>query len=239
MLYIGVFVAFLCASYVTIISMSEERKMRVRLVSILAAMALVFTLAATASANLTNLTLLGTGTIVGGDGNEYRLIYDAAQDITWLDYTKSFANWDTQKSWAAALEVNFSGSILSGWRLPSAGDNPQKGYGMTSSEMGHLYYESLGNGGDGLQETGDFENLVKNGYWSGTEYSPDLGYAWFFSFSNFKKGYQSNRYKRYDSRALAVLPGNPAAAVPLPGAVWLLGSGLAGLLGLRRKFSRS
>jgi hypothetical protein len=36
---------------------------------------------------------------------------------------------------------------------------------------------------------------------------------------------------------LPVTVGTIASAVPIPAAIWILGSGLLGLLGLRRKFS--
>jgi hypothetical protein len=210
------------------------------ILAILVAFWLVFSVSSMASADLTKLTLLGTGTMVGGDGTAYNLIYDEAQDITWLDYTKAQDTWDSQMAWADALEVSFGGRNLSDWRLPSAGDNPQSGYNIISPEMGHLYYESLGNvafpaSGFGLQETGDFDNLVNDWYWSDTEYTPVYSsspiLAWDFRFS---LGNQGLHNKVDDLYALAVLPGN-AAAVPVPGAVWLLGFGLVGLFGLRRK----
>lgn len=207
--------------------------MRHVVLPLLITMAMVFTLTPSATATLVTL---GTGTIVGGDAAEYNLIYDSEQDITWLDYTKSLANWDAQIAWADALVVNFGSTTLSDWRLPSAGDYPQEGFNITSSEMGHLFFESLGNvafetTGYGLQNTGDFENLENNRYWTGTDYSnPDL--AWYFQFA---LGYQYAYTKEGTNSALAVLPGNPTAAVPVPAAVWLLGSGLMGLIGIRRR----
>jgi len=97
-----------------------------------------------------------------------------------------------------------------GWRLPETDEskaNLNGGYGyagpdetgyhnylwgwnMVNSEMGHLFYESLGNKGYlakdgtgaqpgwGLTNTGDFEHLLAEEYWSGTEFSVNPGDWW-------------------------------------------------------------
>ncbi|MGD9162106.1 MAG: hypothetical protein PVG39_27085 [Desulfobacteraceae bacterium] len=147
---------------------------------------------------------------------------------------------------------------ITDWRLPETVDGDYQsgydgtttgGYNITSSEMGHLFYKELGNpglydtSGNPLSNdlnTGDFDHLTASFYFSGTEYSystPAYGsYVWFF---NFKSGNQFYNLEFYNLAALAVLPGevtiNP---VPIPGAVWLLGSGIVGLAGLRKKFKK-
>jgi len=69
-------------------------------------------------------------------------------------------------------------------------------------------------------------------YWSGTQYSANPNGAWSF-YTN--AGYQYLNNKDYGGGfALAVSPGQ-ISAVPLPGAAWLLGSGLLGLVGLARR----
>jgi hypothetical protein len=120
--------------------------------------------------------------------------------------------------------------------------NITAGYNITSSEMGHLFYTELGNLGTyntsgvsqpgyGLMKTGDFANLVNSWYWSGTGYADVSTYAWTF---NMDLGYQYDRHKGFDLYGLAVRSGQ-VSTVPVPGAFWLLGSGLIGLVGLSRK----
>ena len=101
--------------------------------------------------------------------------------------------------------------------------------------MGELYYTALGNARGALLNTGPFKNLVSSFYWSGTEYAPDPGYAWYFNTSN---GFQLTYYKLNALYALAVRPGD-VAAVPEPGVVALLLSGLAGVMVMRRRPVRS
>ena len=98
--------------------------------------------------------------------------------------------------------------------------------------MGELYYTALGNPAGGLlSNTGPFKNLQSNIYWSGTEFAPNPYFAWYFS-TNY--GHQIDYYKNNWFSALAVRPGD-VAAVPEPGMVALLLSGLAGVMVMRRR----
>ena len=127
--------------------------------------------------------------------------------------------------------------------------------GSTASEMAHLYYNTLGNKGQcdpatstvsncviqpgfGLSNTGPFTNIYFSTYWSATEFAND-SYAWLFSMH----GEQWFWDKTDPYFAWAVHSGDVGAAtvpatVPVPPAVWLLGSGLTGLIGLSRKRRR-
>jgi hypothetical protein len=83
----------------------------------------------------------------------------------------------------------------------------------------------------GQANVGLVNNLQSYAYWSGSEYSPVSGSAWFFYPGD---GFQSFNPKNSQYYAWAVRPGD-VSAVPLPAAFWLFGSGLIGLLGFKRR----
>jgi hypothetical protein len=167
------------------------------------------------------------------NGNGF--IYDTDINITWYAVANNTSmTWNAANTWAASLNV----AGVSGWRLPSAlnidGSGPNSGY-VIGSEMGHLFSWEL-EGGFGTPITSIhnsnfdlFSNLQSAIYWSGTQY--DQGSAWFTAFMD---GNQFTDAKTRTYYALAVHSGEVVAPVPIPAAVWLLGSGLIGLVGLRR-----
>ena len=168
----------------------------------------------------------GNATAVAADA---KFAYDTVLDATWyLTANNTGLFWDDAKAWAAGLTVG----TFSGWSLPSA--DPTCGFSVncTNSQMGELYYTALGNVAFGpLSNTGPFKNLQSYDYWSGTEYAPNPRGAWLFE-ANI--GFQSAVGKIDVLYALAVRPGD-VAAVPEPGMVALLLSGLAGVMVMRRR----
>jgi len=239
----------------------------------------IFLLLGTAGMAAAALTAIGTATY---NGDDYKLIYDDAQELVWLDYTKDVAPWADQTAWAFGLGSNLSISLddgysteitwAKGWRLPVTdysliadgyqnnigyeGLDPDGtyhyggGWNMLNSEMGYLFYESLENVGSkttegdsvhfsiyGLNNTGPFENLEESPYWSWTENPWATDQAYTFTFYSGQLAWYSE--PSTDRRAIAVISGDVTYdPVPVPGTILLLGSGLIGLFGYRRKMRK-
>jgi hypothetical protein len=205
----------------------------------------------TSLALVLGLTPVAHAALVNNGGG---LIYDTDRNITWYDAPAVLMNWTQALSWAASLDV----SGVSGWRLPSArnidGSGPCYGLNCTGSEMGHLYYLELGNQPNyDAHNTGPFQNLLASSpeiyayykiyiaYWTGEEVTTAPGNAWSFSFTNGDQNQTNTGDVGPEGEgpyALAVHEGNIGAPVPIPGAVWLLGSGLVGLVAIRRRFKK-
>jgi hypothetical protein len=125
---------------------------------------------------IANTTLTRIGTAIY-QGTKYNLIYEddcIYGGLVWLDYRQILDFRGNQMNWAAGLDAagvlnyHFNPGIIVtwnyDWRLPSVGDNPENGFNQTTSEMGHLYYDSLNNpAGYSSLNKGPFENLQPGG----------------------------------------------------------------------------
>ena len=170
------------------------------------------------------------------------LIYDDYLDVTWLQdacyagtsgaYTGGWMWWDEALDWASDLVYYDSvrNTYWSSWRLSDAYNQDGTGptYGVnTDSEMGHLCNI------DGINTviTGPFINVQDN-YWTSTAISKIN--VWYFEFNPGGMMSIANIYSQ--RQAWAVMDGDvEPAAVPIPQAVWLMASGLLGLLGMGYK----
>jgi hypothetical protein len=114
------------------------------------------------------------------------------------------------------------------------GELSKKAYYTTSGPYPQSGYGIFGNNGAQVSGgvVGPFSNVQSYAYWSGTEYATELTYAWhFLTYRGEQNFYSKDAPFSY---AWAITPGQ-VAAVPVPGAIWLFGSGLLGLLGLKRR----
>jgi hypothetical protein len=197
--------------------------------------------------------------------------------LDFLDFPMGTNSWQPHVDWAAGLGVQLTVNLHpgyttgidwgTGWRLPLVDESQanldggygwegpdqtgyhdyKEGHNMVNGEMGHLFYESLGNDGQrapdgsypdpyGLQKTGDFDNLQPTLYWSGTEYSRATSSAWYINFSDGGQYLVSKGYPFIF--ALAVRPGE-VEFVPIPTTFLLFASGLVGLIEIKRRFKKS
>jgi len=138
--------------------------------------------------------------------------------------------------WGGIAFINYLNSINFGgsnqWAMPSAGANPIASYNQTNTTFGQLFYTELGGTADGvIPNTSTFDNEHTSMYWLGTAWAHGRFSAWSFNALN---GSQIPVDKFSKVYVWAVSPGQ-VTAVPVPGAMWLMGSGLLGLLGLKRR----
>ena len=163
---------------------------------------------------LVGLTLsLSTNAALFDRGNG--LIYDDVLDTTWLqdaNYAQTsnydangLMTWADANTWAAQL--SYGG--FDDWRLASAnlmnGASPcyaadgscDRGFNNTTGELGHMFYNNLGNtagssilGNVSFTDatlgggTESFLNVQSSVYWLGEEYAPNTNRAWAFLASN-------------------------------------------------------
>ena len=164
------------------------------------------------------------------------LIYDTDLNITW--YVVNTGNM----TWSEAMQLvgNLSVDGVTGWRLPTAtnfdGSYPSYGYNVVTNELGHLFYEELGNDAHGSQiNTDPFENLQIGNYWTDTTTSKFAGNAFAFNFGN---GYQGHANKNLSNNfyVITVHEGNIGGShTPIPASVFLFAPALVGLAALRKR----
>ena len=180
------------------------------------------------------------------------MVYDTINDITWaadanLAKTSGY-DADGQMTWANAVawadQLTLGG--FTDWSLPTTVPAVPY-YNQTGSQMGDLFYNQLGGAArKNIATTHNdnynlFTHVQSYVYWSSSEEGfycgggdcvPNPGYyghAWYFD----TYGEQFFTVKEAPFFAWAVRPGD----VPVPGAFWLFGTALVGLIGLKRRGS--
>lgn len=156
-----------------------------------------------------------------------------------LSRNQGRTSWFGAKAFINYLNsINYAGSNQ--WAFPSqlalptasASGNPEVG------QFGELFYNELGGVHNAfIPDTSTFSNEKTRGYWQATEYpfaalsTPAYAYSYAFNTATGDNGIETKPTQMY---VWAVTPGN-LTAVPVPGALWLFGTGLFGLFGLKRQ----
>ena len=213
-----------------------------------AADANLFQTQAASNTNLVSQIMTANGGVIHDTPNVYDTLANSGiHNLT----SKDFNTGSGQMSWfgAQAWANNLTLGDVKGWSLPGT-PVEASGRNVTSSPMGDLFYSQLGGvAGSSIVTTHNtyydlFSNVQTTMYWSGSEYGllssvfghpSDGRFAWVFATSDGSQGIHDKVDPFY---AWAVHAGD-VAAVPVPGAVWLFGSGLIGLVSFTHRKNKA
>ena len=182
--------------------------------------------------------LAGASLITQGD-----VVYDDINDQYWVKDLKTFylQTYDEQIAAIAGLSETDLGSYGT-WRM-ATGEDMGNLYGYDAKDIFSAFDASLISEREyptgtfvGTQENyrGRYDEIVSAGKHGITDLLFQTDTSGEYSF--IKKAYGSTYDASYGSNLAAwVVVDGGTSAVPVPAAVWLLGSGLVGLVGLRRK----
>jgi hypothetical protein len=205
-----------------------------------------------------------------------QVVNDTDLNITWLANANLAATnkfgvsgiaadgrmtWNTANAWIAAMNASNNGVGYldhNDWRLPTFtpdGTCGYQGYGCTDGELGHFYFNELGNKAymsnagvyqpdyglvDDPYNPNDeslFSNLKRYYYWSSTDYSLNSTVAMGLHFDS---GVIGGDYKNVGMDFVLAVRTGQVAAAPEPATYTMLLAGL-GLLGFtihRRKLNQ-
>ncbi len=178
---------------------------------------------------------------------------------SWASDLEILFNGETSNNWRLPQTLPVNGSTYV-YDVPSYDGSSDRGYnisapgtiyeGSTGSEMAHLHYYTLGNPGEfdvygngpawdpDAFNSGPFSwvTVGGRGWYVSETWFDDMGWRyWGFRFDG---GYQITVHWTSRAAAMAVHPGDVGAPIPEPTTWLLLGSGLIGLAGFRRKFKK-
>ena len=184
--------------------------------------------------------------------------YDDVLNITWTTDANINGSdtWDDQVAWADS----FSLGGFDDWRLASmsvsalAGSLPDTTQSFLvvdclsatelacrDNELGYMYYHNMdGTGSNTGTQTVDGVDLtnIQRFYWSGTEFDSSNAWGFDFSFGNQGVDFKGSDFTSTGRLFAWAVRSGDVAAVPEPGTMLLMSTGLFGLLGFGRSKRR-
>jgi hypothetical protein len=181
-------------------------------------------------------------------GRDNGMVYDSTHDLTWLQDANyavtsgydidGLMTWDEAMTWAQ----NLTHGGYDDWRLPSVSNPEFPG----SGEFSYLYAYGIDcyrYNDWSTDRSGPFDNMPSHvgyydsvSYWTNYQTGEQTALTYSFEGAGFWANYYSGNQKTALVRVWAVRDGD-VAPVPVPPAIFLLGSGILGITGLRRIFS--
>ena len=157
--------------------------------------------------------------------------YDPYYHLSATDFSSNgMVDWWAAKAFAVYLNTQHYGGSNQ-WELPYT--NQVWASNQTGSYLGELFYNELGGTTGNSMPSGPFSHIPTDGFYYLPAGDSTTFSAWVFDPRNGNQRITTSLNYNY---AWAVSPGN-VSAVPVPSAIWLFTSVLAGFIGFNRRKS--
>lgn len=163
--------------------------------------------------------------------------------VAWASFVNYSGAWETTDTQSSAYTISLFGDLSTGWSFGvyDIGDdtNPSALTLINSANTFSTFYIDSSNSlnvTQGMSSGSSFSLTSSSGYF-GFYFSDSSTNYYTYEFDSAGPVNQWLLKMASDYSAGGPVIASDVNPVPIPGAVWLLGSGLIGIVGIRRKFS--